>query len=121
GVTAVILAAAYLLWMYERVMLGMIETPVVAAMPDLNGREAVIAFTLVALILWIGLYPAPLLSRMEPSVRAVVERLETATVPSSAVVRIDPDNPHAYLLEMMADPGADPGGIGANPSERPVR
>ena len=121
GVTAVILAAAYLLWMYERVMLGKIETPVVAAMPDLNGREAVIAFTLVALILWIGLYPAPLLSRMEPSVRAVVERLETATVPSSAVVRIDPDNPHAYLLKMMADPGADPGGIGANPSERPVR
>jgi NADH-quinone oxidoreductase subunit M len=121
GVTAVILAAAYLLWMYERVMLGKIETPAIAAMPDLNGREAVIAFTMVALILWIGLYPAPLLSRMEPSVRAVVERLQGEAAPSSAVVRIDPDNPHAYLLEMMADPGADPGGIGANLSERPVR
>ena len=108
GVTAVILGAAYLLWMYERVMLGRIENTKAAAIPDLNGREAVIAVTMVVLILWIGLYPAPLLSRMEPSVRVVVERLRGERLPSSAIVRIDPDDlrnsPHAYLLEMLAGP-----------------
>ncbi|MBI3597248.1 MAG: NADH-quinone oxidoreductase subunit M [Nitrospirae bacterium] len=102
GVTAVILGAAYLLWMYERVMLGKIEKPEIAVMPDLNRREAVIAYTLVALILWIGLYPAPLLSRMEPSVRAVVDRLEKQELPLNPVVRIDPNNPHAYLLELLS-------------------
>ncbi|MEK6683452.1 MAG: NADH-quinone oxidoreductase subunit M [Nitrospirota bacterium] len=108
GVTAVILGAAYLLWMYERVMLGRIENTKAAAIPDLNGREAVIAVTMVVLILWIGLYPAPLLSRMEPSVRVVVERLRGESLSSSAIVRIDPDDlrnsPHAYLLEMLAGP-----------------
>jgi len=102
GVVAVILGAAYLLWMYERVMLGKIEKPEVAAMADLNSRETAIACTMVALILWIGLYPAPLLSRMEPSVRAVVDRLEKQELPLNPVVRYDPNNPHAYILEMLS-------------------
>ena len=114
GVVAVILTAGYLLWMYERVMLGKIETPEIAAMPDLNGREAVIAGTMAVLILWIGLYPAPLLSRMEPSVRAVVERLQGGAVPS-AIVRIDPNNPHAYILEMPAAPKTGPVPAGGSP------
>jgi NADH-quinone oxidoreductase subunit M len=107
GVTAVILGAAYLLWMYERVMLGKIERPEIAAMADLNGRETVIAVTMVVLILWIGLYPAPLLSRMEPSVRAVVDRLESKELPLNPFVRYDPNNPHAYLLDRLTrDDGA---------------
>jgi NADH-quinone oxidoreductase subunit M len=121
GVAAVILGAAYMLGMYGSVMMGKIEKPGIASMTDLNGRETLIAGTLVVLILWIGLYPAPLLSRMKPSVRAVVERLETATVPSSAVVQIDPNNPHGYLLQMLEDSGADLSAAGAAPFERPVK
>lgn len=116
GVTAVILAAAYLLWMYERVMLGQIDKPVIASMPDLNGREAVIAGTMVVLILWIGLYPAPLLSRMEPSVRAVVDRLEKKELPLNPFVRYDPNNPHAYLLEMLSRSAAEALDPSAGPS-----
>jgi len=108
GVIAVILGAAYLLWMYERVMLGKIEKPEIAVMPDLNSREAAIGCTMVALILWIGLYPAPLLSRMEPSVRAVVDRVEKQDLPLNPVVRIDPNNPHAYLLEMLSHADSAP-------------
>ncbi|MBI3609977.1 MAG: NADH-quinone oxidoreductase subunit M [Nitrospirae bacterium] len=121
GVTAVVLTAGYLLWMYERVMLGKIEKPEVATMPDLNGREAVIACTMVVLILWIGFYPAPLLSRMEPSVQAVVERLEAKDLPLNPVVQIDPNNPHAYLLEMLSRSKADSADPGVSPSERSVR
>jgi len=109
GVTAVILGAAYLLWMYERVMLGKIEKPEIAAMADLNGRETVIAVTMVVLILWIGLYPAPLLRRMEPSVRAVVDRLESRDLPLNPFVRYDPNNPHAYLLDRLSRESGPPG------------
>jgi len=109
GVTAVILGAAYLLWMYERVMLGKIEKPEIAAMADLNGRETVIAVTMVVLILWIGLYPAPLLRRMEPSVRAVVDRLESRELPLNPFVRYDPNNPHAYLLDRLSRESGPPG------------
>ncbi|HUK56743.1 MAG TPA: NADH-quinone oxidoreductase subunit M [Nitrospiria bacterium] len=109
GVIAVILGAAYLLWMYERIMLGKIEKAEIAVLPDLNVREAMIAGTMVVLILWIGLYPAPLLSRMEPSVRAVVDRVEKRELPLNPFVQYDPNNPHAYLLKMLADPGAAAG------------
>jgi len=102
GVMAVILAAAYLLWMYERVILGKIDKPEIASMADLNGRETAVAAVMVLLILWIGLYPAPLLSRMEPSVRAVVDRLENRELPLNPVVRYDPSNPHAYVLDMLS-------------------
>jgi NADH-quinone oxidoreductase subunit M len=121
GVPAVILGAAYLLWMYERVMLGKIEQPAIASMADLSGREAMIAVTMVALILWIGLYPAPLLTRMEPSVRAVVERLKEGNAPDSAIVRIDPNNPHAYFLKMLADPNSGLSEALKNLPEKPVK
>lgn len=100
GVIAVILAAAYLLWMYERVMLGKLEKPELGQFPDLNKREGIIAVVTVALILWIGFYPAPVLKRMEPSVRAVVDRFKTERV----IVEIDPNNPHAYLLDLLEEP-----------------
>ncbi|MBI3812583.1 MAG: NADH-quinone oxidoreductase subunit M [Nitrospirae bacterium] len=121
GVSAVILGAAYMFSMYGRVMMGEIRKPEVAAMSDLNSRETVIAFTMAGLIVWIGLYPIPLLSRMEPSVRAVVERLKEGNVPDSAIVRIDPNNPHAYILKMLADPNSDLSQTLKNLPEKPVR
>ena len=117
GVTAVIFGAAYLLWMYERVMLGKLEKPQLAAIPDLNRREAAIAVTFVALILWIGLYPAPLLDRMSPSVRAVVDRLDGVNRPSEidAFSRRMQKDPHAYILEgLVPDPPGE-GGAEASP------
>ncbi|MBI3994808.1 MAG: hypothetical protein HY349_02395, partial [Nitrospirae bacterium] len=120
GVAAVILGAAYMLGMYGSVMMGRIEKPAVASMTDLNGRETLIAGTLVVLILWIGLYPAPLLSRMKPSVRAVVERLPGSGDSASAFVRIDPNNPHAYILERLEAPAAESNGMGEPPFERPA-
>ncbi len=121
GVAAVILGAAYMLSMYRQVMLGGIEKPEVAAMPDLNNREAVIAGTMVILILWIGLYPAPLLSRMEPSVRAVVDRLEKKELPFNPIVGIDPNNPHAGFLKMLADPNSGLSEALKNLPERSVK
>ncbi len=106
GVTAVIFTAAYMLWMYERVMLGSAENPKVLAFRDLNGREVLISVVLVAMILWIGLYPAPLLKRMEPSVKYVVDRIEEGRAQARAVARSQAVNPHAYF-EIISDEEAE--------------
>ena len=115
GVTAVILAAAYMLWMYERVMLGKIEKKEVASMVDLNRRESFIAISLVVLIIGFGFYPAPLLDRMKPSIQMVVDRLETKIPATQTVIRLDPNNPHGYLNESDPVGGMQSGTGGEGP------
>jgi NADH-quinone oxidoreductase subunit M len=70
----VILAALYLLWAYQRVFHG---TPDDAnrAMPDLRGREALVLAPLLGLIVFLGVYPKPVLDRMEPSVVALIDHV----------------------------------------------
>ena len=46
--------------------------PANRAIPDLNGRELAVLLPLVALILWLGFYPRPVLDRMEPAARGMV-------------------------------------------------
>ena len=55
--TGVILGAAYMLWMYQRVFFGKLENSKNAVLKDLNAREVIILVPIIALILWIGIYP----------------------------------------------------------------
>jgi NADH-quinone oxidoreductase subunit M len=64
--TGVILAAVYMLHAVLKMFWGP-TTEENAKLTDLNGRERLVLAPLVALIFWIGLYPAPFLSRMEPA------------------------------------------------------
>ena len=64
----VIFAAVYLLWMYQRVMFGPVINPEHEKLPDLNGRELVMFLPLLLFIVWIGVYPGTVLSRMEGAV-----------------------------------------------------
>ncbi|MEO5837677.1 MAG: NADH-quinone oxidoreductase subunit M [Acidimicrobiales bacterium] len=70
----VILAALYLLWAYQRVFHG---TPDEAnrSMPDLKAREALVLAPLLGLIVFLGVYPKPVLDRMEPSVVALIDHV----------------------------------------------
>ncbi len=77
--TGVILAAVYLLWAYERVFTGPILRPENKKLVDLDFREKAILLPLVVLIVFLGVYPKPALDRIEPSVGAVLERIESAT------------------------------------------
>jgi len=65
--SAVILAAVYLLWMYQRVFFGKITNPANLHLKDLPLREIVVLAPLIVLIVWIGVYPQPFLSRLEPA------------------------------------------------------
>jgi NADH-quinone oxidoreductase subunit M len=66
--SGVILAAAYLLWALQRLIYQPLANPANKSMPDLNWREIGYLSPILAAILWLGLYPRPVLVRMESSV-----------------------------------------------------
>ena len=74
----VILAALYLLWAYQRVFHG---TPKDSDLdtPDLSWREGLVLAPLLFLIVFMGIYPKPVLERMEPSVDALLAHVEAVT------------------------------------------
>ena len=74
--SGVVLGAVYMLWMFQRVMFGPLTKPENQQMTDLSGIERAVLVPLLVLIVVMGVYPAPFLSRMEPSVNAYLTRLE---------------------------------------------
>jgi len=78
AVTGVILGALYMLWSYERVMWGPITKAVNETIADLNGREIASMIPLIALMFFMGLYPKPLLDRIEPSAAMLLGRVHVA-------------------------------------------
>jgi NADH-quinone oxidoreductase subunit M len=72
----VVLAAVYLLWMYQRVFYGEVTNEKNRAIPDLNDREKVILVSLVFVILWMGIYPQPFLRRLDLSTAQVIQSVE---------------------------------------------
>ncbi len=71
----VILAAVYMLWGFQRVFTGE-PTGENATIRDLDRREMATVVPLLALSLFLGVYPKPLLERVEPSVKALIEHVE---------------------------------------------
>jgi NADH-quinone oxidoreductase subunit M len=76
----VILAAVYLLWMFQRMFLGELNNEKNRGLRDLNRREIAILVPLLILIFWIGLYPRPFLDLLSPSVDQLVASLQAAAV-----------------------------------------
>jgi NADH-quinone oxidoreductase subunit M len=73
--TGVILAAVYLLWAYQRVFHGE-PTGDNAGLPDLNWREAGVLVPLIAMIVFIGVYPKPMLDRINPAVERLIAHVQ---------------------------------------------
>src|SRR3990172_7371311 len=78
AVTGIVLGAAYMLWLYQRTMFGIVTHRENSDLLDLNFREAMTLIPIVILCFWIGLYPAPFLRAIEPSVKKVVTHLDKA-------------------------------------------
>ena len=76
--TGVIFAAVYLLWAIQRILFNPLDKRENADLPDLNRRELALLVPLVAVIIWLGVYPAPVLRRMEGSAQLLVNRVESA-------------------------------------------
>jgi NADH-quinone oxidoreductase subunit M len=78
--TGVILAAVYMLWMFQRMFLGEVTNEKNRHLPDLTRREIAILVPLIILIFWIGLYPTPFLNLISPSVDQLAASLQAAAV-----------------------------------------
>src|SRR5438876_9104367 len=75
AVPGVILGAAYLLWLYQRTMLGQITNGKNLHLPDLSVREMAVFLPLIAWSIWIGVYPKPYFDILEKPVAQIVERV----------------------------------------------
>jgi len=92
GVVGIVLGAAYLLWLYQRVMYGPVTRPENEKLADLNLREYATLVPLVLLAFWIGVYPKPFFRVLDVPTRQIVERV----------------NPGYYAVQPMKPPPAAP-------------
>jgi NADH-quinone oxidoreductase subunit M len=72
SVTGIVLGAAYLLWLYQRVMFGPVTNPANTNLPDLNLREYATLVPLILWAFWIGIYPKPFFNYLEQPVKNIV-------------------------------------------------
>lgn len=76
--TGVILSAGYALWLYRRIIFGVLEKETLKSMMDLNLRERAMLMTLAVLVVYFGVYPAPVLDVVGPSVAALLNDYQAA-------------------------------------------
>jgi len=95
GVSGIVLGAAYMLWLYQRTMFGPLENPENQKMADCNAREVLYLAPIVALCIWIGLYPKPFFDILDKPVARLVQQLEA--------------RPQGGIAEAAPPPAAAPG------------
>ncbi|HSE27360.1 MAG TPA: NADH-quinone oxidoreductase subunit M [Gemmatimonadales bacterium] len=95
--TGVIFAAAYLLVAVQRLFYGPLDKEANRGLTDLSRRELAVLLPLVAGMVWLGLYPKPVLDRMEPSARAYLEQVHRRLPAVPEPEAPPPPSPHAAL------------------------
>jgi NADH-quinone oxidoreductase subunit M len=83
--TGVIFAAAYLLWAIQRVLFNAFDKPANASLTDLNWREIAYLTPLLVAIVWMGVYPKPVLARMQTSAEKLVHDVEVRSTQAPGV------------------------------------
>jgi NADH-quinone oxidoreductase subunit M len=97
GVTTVIIAAGYLLWMFQRVMQGPITNDKVRALKDLNLREIVYLAPIVIMMFWMGIYPQTFLRKMDVSVSNLLNQVNRKEAIFTEAKK-NKNHPPAYIL-----------------------
>jgi NADH-quinone oxidoreductase subunit M len=82
--TGIILAAVYMLWMYQRVIFGEITHEENRRLSDLTPREWAVLVPVLLFIVWIGVYPLPFTGKTEVSVQALIAEVESKASVSRA-------------------------------------
>jgi NADH-quinone oxidoreductase subunit M len=94
----IVLGAAYMLWLFQRVFFGPLTNPENRNLQDLNKRELLYLMPLVLLCFWIGLYPKPFFRVLERSVEHVIAKVD----PSLAQERVA-DQPVAATAPVVGE------------------
>jgi NADH-quinone oxidoreductase subunit M len=101
--TGLVLGAVYSLWLYRRVMQGPMTRDAVKTLSDLSRREQAIFAPLIVLVLWMGIFPTPVLSVLEPAVKQVLSPYALSnpsltapdlSAPHHALDAPEPTSPH---------------------------
>jgi NADH-quinone oxidoreductase subunit M len=82
--SGMVLGAAYMLYLYRRIFFGKMTKEDLMAILDLNWREKMVFAPLVALVLWMGIYPSSFIDVMAPSVVRLVEGYEASLASAEA-------------------------------------
>src|SRR4051812_49976980 len=82
--SGVVLGAAYMLYLYQRTMFGKVENPKNENLPDIGLREFATFAPLIVLAIWMGLYPAPFLRRLDTSVQHIIARVNPDYRPTAS-------------------------------------
>ena len=91
AVLGLILGAAAMLWLYQRMMFGRVTNYLNENLPDLRWHEYAAVIPLIALALWIGIHPAPVFRLLDKPVQAIVERCYPYYyTPQNAAVSVHP-------------------------------
>ena len=88
--TGVIFAAAYLLWALQRMIFNRLDNPENEKLTDLTRRELAVLLPLLVGIVWLGLYPGPVLRRMEPATKRYVEAVQPGAATRTAGLSTPP-------------------------------
>src|SRR5690606_31045008 len=73
-----ILSAAYALWLYRRIVFGTLTKESLKGMLDLSVREKAILYPLIVLVVFFGVYPAPILNATASSVNALLNNVSVS-------------------------------------------
>jgi NADH-quinone oxidoreductase subunit M len=76
--TGMILGAVYMLYLYRRIVFGVITKDDVRAMLDLNWREIVVFAPMIAIVIWMGVYPSSFLHPMQPAISHIIQHIEAS-------------------------------------------
>jgi NADH-quinone oxidoreductase subunit M len=108
AVSGIVLGAAYLLWLYQRVFWGKITHDENKQLRDLNLRELATLVPLIVLCFWIGLYPMPFLDFLHKPTQRIADILRPGRyVATETAHAAAPINPTAPKVEAASDPLAD--------------
>jgi NADH-quinone oxidoreductase subunit M len=94
--TGIVLSAAYMLWLYQRVMFGRLDNPANESLRDLTAREFATFLPLVLLAFWIGVFPKPFLTLIDKPVEKVIRIVNPAALENALILRplgTGPDGP----------------------------
>ena len=86
--SGMVLGAAYMLYLYRRVIFGVIAKEELKNIWDLNRREVLVFAPLVALVLWMGIYPGPVLDILSASVENLIADHETSLAAAEDGIRL---------------------------------
>ncbi|HEB89518.1 MAG TPA: NADH-quinone oxidoreductase subunit M [Deltaproteobacteria bacterium] len=81
ALTAMVVAASYLLWVQRRLFLGPVDEPANRGLIDLDRRERTILLAMAIPIIAIGVYPNPILRRVEPAVLEILDQMARRSTP----------------------------------------